>query len=96
MVQVLRPPMLVPGAVDVEIFLGGFLAAAMWSRTSWSKISAPPPVRRIEAGVAQSLERLADRIFWRALGEMEDFDGGEGFHLQARDRALAQRVSMSV
>ena len=35
---------LVPGAMHVEIFLGGFLALGDCERTSLRKISAPPPV----------------------------------------------------
>ena len=55
----------------------------MAERTSWRKISAPPPVSESRPAALSSVERLRDR-FLRQPGQVQDFDGREAFELQAR------------
>jgi hypothetical protein len=50
----------------------------MAERTVGWKISAPPPVRRIEAGLAQFNQRLLGGLLGQP-GKVQDFDGGETF-----------------
>ena len=74
---------LVPGAVDFEPFLGALLAAANLVAHFGIENLRAAAGQRTQPRLAQNLERLADRLLRDPLGEMPDFDRGEG--LDGRD-----------
>ena len=76
--QVLRPPSLMPGAMDVQVFLGGFLALGDGRADFLAKNFRAAAGEGIQPGLLQFGQRLADGFF-REPGEVEDFDGGEAF-----------------
>jgi hypothetical protein len=71
----------VPGAVDVQIFLGGFLAAGDGAADFLAENFRAAAGERIEAGVLQFNQRLLDGFFGEP-GEVQNFNGGETFQLQ--------------
>ena len=71
----------VPGAVDVQIFLGGFLAAGDVRADFLAENFRAAAGERIEAGGFQFNQRLLDGFF-REPGEVQNFNGGETFELQ--------------
>ena len=87
----------VPGAVDVQIFLGGFLAAWRWRADFLAENFRAAAGERVEAGGLQFNQRLLDGFF-REPGEVQNFNGGETFQLQpARSQhSFNARFSMSV
>ncbi len=68
----------VPGAVDVQIFLGGFLALGDGAADFLAENFRAAAGERIEAGVLQFNQRLLDGFFGEP-GEMQNFNGGETF-----------------
>ena len=86
------PAQPMPGAVHVEIFFGGFLAAGDGGADLRAKDLRAAAGERIQAGGFQLAQRFGDG-FLRQPGQVEDFDGGEAFQLQPRvQRAQAPRA----
>jgi len=78
-----------PGAVDVQPFLGGFLALGDGVAYFLSENFRAAARERFKSGVVQFAQRLF-RGFLREPGEVQDFNRGETFELQpwGRDGAL--------
>jgi hypothetical protein len=72
-----------PGAVDIEVFGGGFLAAGDGASDLGGEDFGAAAGEGIETGVTKGLEGLGDGVFGEP-GEVEDFDGGEALQLQSR------------
>ena len=77
MVQVLRSPIWCQSAVDLQPFLGAFLAAADLVAHGGIEDFRAAAGERAEARRAQDFQCLADRLLRDALGQVPDFDGGE-------------------
>ena len=64
--------------MDVQIFLGGFLAVGDGGADFLAENFRAAAGERIEAGGFQFNQRLLDGFFGEP-GEVENFDGGETF-----------------
>ena len=82
----------VPGAVNVEIFLGRFLSFGNGGTHLLAKNLRPAAGQRVEAGLFQFNQCLLDG-FLRDPGEVQDFDGGETLEAQSRGRDGVLRLS---
>ena len=76
----------VPGAVDIQIFRGGFLAAGDGGTDFLAENFRAAAGERVQAGGLQFGQGLLDGFFGEP-GEVQDFNGGEAFQLQARHPA---------
>lgn len=72
----------VPGSMDVEVFLGGFLAAGDLGTDGGGKDFGAAAGERVETGFAEFGEGIGDG-FTGEPGEVEDFDGGEALQLES-------------
>ena len=72
---------LVPGAVDIQIFLGGFLALGDGAADFLAENLRAAAGERFESGGFQFNQRLLDG-FLREPGEVQDFNRGEAFELK--------------
>ena len=68
----------VPGAVNVQIFLGGLLALGDSAANFLAENFRAAAGERVEAGRFQFNQRLLDGFFGEP-GEVQDFNGGETF-----------------
>ena len=80
----------VPGAVNVEIFLGRFLPSGDGRTHLPTKNLRPAAGQRVEAGLFQFNQCLLDG-FLRQPGKMQDFNRRKTFHVQSRGRDGALR-----
>ncbi len=77
-------PHLVPGAMHLEPFRGGLLAAANSSRTPGIENFGAAAGERVEAGLAQDAQGFGDRVFENPARQMANLDRGEGLDLELR------------
>jgi len=77
-VQVLRPPRRCHVSVNVQIFLGGFLALGDGAADFLAENLRTAAGERVEAGLTQ-LNQTCSTDFFREPGEVEDFNCGEAF-----------------
>ena len=75
-------PHRMPGAMHVEPFRGGFLAAANLVAHNRVENLGAPPGDRTKPGFAQNFQRIANRHLEDSLGQMADFDRGECLYMQ--------------
>ena len=80
----------VPGAVNVEIFLGRFLPSGDGRTHLPAKNLRPAAGKRVEAGLFQFNQCLLDG-FLCDPGEVQHFNGRKTFELQSRGRDGALR-----
>ena len=73
-----------PGAMHVEPFRGGFLAAANLIAHDRVENLGATPGDRTKPGFAQNFQRIANRHLEDSLGQMADFDRGECLYMQLR------------
>ena len=79
-----------PGAVDVEVFLGGFLAPGDGGADFLAEDFRAAAGEGIEPGLLQGAQGLGDG-FLRQPGQVQDLDGREALQLQPRVQR-AQRL----
>ena len=77
------PAHLVPGAVDVQVFVGGFLAARDGGAHFLAENFRAAAGERIEPGGLEFRQRFRHGFFGEP-GQMQNFNGREAFQLQAR------------
>ena len=73
-----------PGAMDVEPFGGGFLAAANLVAHDGVENLGATPCDRTKPGFAQNFQRIANRHLEDSLGQMADFDRCKCLYMQLR------------
>ena len=79
-----------PGAMDIEVFFGGFLAAGDGGADFLAEDLRAAAGEGIEAGFLQGAQRVGDG-FLRQPGQVQDLDGREALQLQPRVQR-AQRL----
>src|ERR1700704_79094 len=71
-----------PGAMHIQPFGGGFLAAADSIAHDWIKYLGAAAGDRAKASFAQSCQCIADRHAKNPLGQVADFDSGKSFDVK--------------